>query len=379
MTFGGAFHGRRVLVTGDTGFKGAWLSIWLLELGADVTGYSLEPPTDPSLFAALDLGRRLRQVVADVRDRDRLVSEIAAARPEVIFHLAAQSLVSVGYSNPAETFEINTLGTVNLLEAARACDAVRAVVVVTSDKSYRNLDLGRPFVEDDAMGGHDPYSASKGAAELVTGAYRDSFFAGPDVAALASVRAGNVIGGGDWAAERIIPDCVRALTAGMPIVVRNPDAVRPWQHVLEPLSGYLELAARMLRDSQAYAGPWNFGPSAEDGSRPVRWVVERFLEVWGSGTWTSPIASIDAPREARLLGLDSSKARGELGWAPVWDASTAVARTATWYRDFGAGRSVTAARELVAGQVSEYVVAARVAGLAWASVAVAAGQPATSS
>ena len=379
MTFGEAFAGRRVLVTGDTGFKGAWLSSWLLELGADVTGYSLQPPTQPSLFRALDLETRLHQVVADVRDRDRLASAVAAARPEVIFHLAAQSLVGVGYSNPADTFAINTLGTVNLLEAARTCESVRAVVVVTSDKSYRNLDLGRPFLEDDAMGGHDPYSASKGAAELVTGAYRDSFFSGPDIAALASVRAGNVIGGGDWAAERIIPDCVRALTAGQPIVVRNPDAVRPWQHVLEPLSGYLELAARLLRDGKAYAEPWNFGPSAEDGSRAVQWVVERFLEAWGTGSWTAAVASINAPREARLLGLDSAKARDRLGWAPVWDASAAVARTATWYRDFGTGMSVTATRELVSGQLREYVGAARAAGRAWASEAVPAGRGAVSS
>jgi CDP-glucose 4,6-dehydratase len=260
------------------------------------------------------------------------------------------------------------MGTVNVLDAARSCDSVRAVVIITSDKCYQNLENGRAFCEDDAMGGRDPYSASKGCAELVTAAYRSSFFESGD-AVVASVRAGNVIGGGDWAVDRIIPDCVRALTAGEPIVVRNPDAVRPWQHVLEPLSGYLWLAARMLRDGKACEGPWNFGPTDADGARSVRWVVESFLEEWGSGSWTTPGADRQEPHEAHWLSLDSTRARERLGWAPVWDAAAAVRETAAWYRDYyqAAGpNSVDCARGLVDGQVRAYENAARAAGLPWA-------------
>lgn len=363
--FADAYRTRRVFVTGHTGFKGAWLAEWLGTLGADVTGYALDPPTQPSLFDALDLGSRLRHIVADVRDRDRLVSEVEAAQPSVIFHLAAQSLVRRAYSEPRETFETNVMGTVNVLEAARACASVRAVVIVTSDKCYQNPGTDsayRAFRETDAMGGRDPYSASKGCAELVTAAYRQSFFA--DGAAAASVRAGNVIGGGDWAADRIIPDCVRALTAGDPIAVRNPDAVRPWQHVLEPLSGYLWLAARLLRDGHRYEGAWNFGPTDEDGARPVRWVVERFLQEWGSGSWTTPADAGRQQHEAHRLTLDSGKAREQLGWAPVWGAQTAVRQTASWYREYY--RATTAARDLAERQVRAYEDDARATGLPWA-------------
>ncbi len=358
-----SYRARRIFVTGHTGFKGAWLAEWLGTLGAEVTGYALDPPTQPSLFDALGLGERLRHVVADVRDRDRLVAEVQAAQPSVIFHLAAQPLVRRAYAEPRETFETNVMGTVNVLEAARTCASVRAVVIVTSDKCYQNLETGRAFRETDAMGGRDPYSASKGCAELVTAAYRESFFA--DGAAVASVRAGNVIGAGDWAADRIIPDCVRALAAGEPIVVRNPDAVRPWQHVLEPLSGYLWLAARMLRDGRRYEGPWNFGPTDQDGARPVRWVVERFLEEWGSGSWTTPGDAVRQPHEAHGLSLDSAKAREQLGWAPVWDAQTAVRQTASWYREYH--RAAATARDMVDRQLQSYANDARAAGLPWAA------------
>jgi CDP-glucose 4,6-dehydratase len=357
-----AYAGRSVFVTGHTGFKGAWLAQWLTTLDADVAGYALDPPTRPSLFDALQLSDRIRHVVADVRDRGRLVDEVRAARPSVVFHLAAQSLVRRGYAEPRETFETNVMGAVNILEAARACPSVQAVVIVTSDKCYRNSESGRPFLETDAMGGRDPYSASKGAAELVTAAYRDSFFA--DGAAVASVRAGNVIGGGDWADDRIIPDCVRALTAGMPIVVRNPDAVRPWQHVLEPLSGYLWLAASMLRDGHRYDGAWNFGPSEGSDGRTVQWVVERFLAAWGSGTWTTPADAGTQPPEARQLRVDSTKARTELGWAPVWDAEAAVRHTASWYREHY--RMSETPRELVGRQLLAFEDDARAAGLPWA-------------
>ena len=357
-----SYAGRSVFVTGHTGFKGAWLAEWLGILGAEVTGYALDPPTQPSLFDAIDLGARLRHVVADVRDRGRLVAGVQAARPSVIFHLAAQPLVRQAYAEPHETFETNVMGTVNVLEAARACASVRAVVIVSSDKCYQNLETGRAFRETDAMGGRDPYSASKGCAELVTAAYRESFFA--DGAAVASVRAGNVIGGGDWAADRILPDCVRALAAGEEIVVRNPDAVRPWQHVLGPLSGYLWLAALLLRDGRRYEGPWNFGPTDQDGARPVRWVVERFLEEWGSGSWTTPADAGQQPHEAHWLSLDSARAREQLAWAPVWDAEAAVRQTAAWYREYH--RAAATARDLVGRQLQAYEDDARAAGLPWA-------------
>ena len=364
MTLPETFANRRVFVTGHTGFKGAWLAEWLATLGAEVSGYALDPPTQPNLFDALDLGGRLHHVVADIRDHDRLESEVRAADPSVIFHLAAQALVRRAYDEPRETFATNVMGTANVLEAARACPSVRVVVVVTSDKCYQNLETGRAFRETDAMGGRDPYSASKGCAELVTAAYRDSFFA--DGAAVASVRAGNVIGAGDWAADRIIPDCVRALTAGRPIRVRNPDAVRPWQHVLEPLSGYLWLAALMLRDPHRYEGAWNFGPRDTAGDKPVRWVVERFLDEWGSGLWTTPAGGGHQPHEAHNLRLDSAKAREQLGWAPVWDAQTAVRQTATWYREYY--RAAATARRLVEHQLQAYQDDARAAGLPWARV-----------
>src|SRR5664280_2112891 len=358
-----SYRGRRVFVTGHTGFKGAWLAEWLTTLGVGVTGYALDPPTQPNLFDALDLGVRLKHVVADIRDRERVVADVQAAEPSVIFQLAAQALGRGAYAEPRETFETNVLGTVNVLEAARVCPSVRAVVIVTSDKCYQNLETGRPFVETDAMGGRDPYSASKGCAELVTAAYRDSFFA--DGAAVASARAGNVIGGGDWAADRIIPDSVRALAAGDPIVVRNPDAVRPWQHVLEPLAGYLWLGARMLREGRRYEGAWNFGPTDQAGDHSVRWVVERFLGEWGTGSWVTAGGTEPKPHEAHRLSLDSAKARDQLGWAPVWDAQTAVSRTASWYREYY--RAPAAARELVENQIRAYEDDARTAELPWAA------------
>jgi CDP-glucose 4,6-dehydratase len=330
VMFSGTYAGRRVFVTGHTGFKGSWLSYWLTQLGADVTGYALEPPTEPSLFEALDLDGLVRHIIADVRDADRLADELRTARPEVVFHLAAQPIVRESYSQPRATFDTNVMGTVNLLEAVRACDSVAATVVVTSDKCYRNHDDGRPFVEDDAMGGRDPYSASKGCAELVAAAYSESFF-GTGAAGVASARAGNVIGGGDWAPDRIVPDCVRALTAGRPLQVRNPDAVRPWQHVLEPLAGYLLLGAALVGDARAFEGAWNFGPAVEEGALTVRWVVDQFIEEWGSGSWLTPEKGAPQPHEAHVLSLDSSKAKARLGWAPVWGSTEAVRRTAAWY------------------------------------------------
>jgi CDP-glucose 4,6-dehydratase len=357
------YRAGRVFVTGHTGFKGSWLTEWLLGLGAQVTGYGLEPPTAPSLFDALGLGSRIKHVVADVRDRDRVVAEIQAAAPTVIFHLAAQALVRRAFAMPRDTFEVNVMGTVNVLEAARSCPSVKSVVIVTTDKVYLNAETGFPFREGDPLGGTDPYGASKGAAELVIGAYRESFFGGG--AAIASARAGNVIGGGDWAPDRIIPDSVRALVAGEPIVVRNPDAVRPWQHVLEPLSGYLQLGALLLHEGSRYSGAWNFGPTEERSDEPVRWVVDQFIGHWGSGSWTAYRGIEAQPHEAQRLSLDSAKARDLLGWAPVWDPQTAVGRTAAWYRDYyGAPEQ---ARELVNDEVAAYVADANVAGVRWAA------------
>lgn len=363
MPLGDSYSERNVFVTGHTGFKGAWLAEWLVTMGSRVTGYALDPPTQPNLFDALDLPSRLQHVSADIRDAGRLAAEVQAAQPSVIFHLAAQAIVRRAYADPRETIETNVMGTVNLLEAARACPSVRAVVVVTSDKCYENHDADQVFRETDPMGGRDPYSASKGCAELVTAAYRHSYFA--DGATVASVRAGNVIGGGDWAADRIIPDCVRALTAGDPVIVRNPAAIRPWQHVLEPLSGYLRLGALMLHDGQPYEGAWNFGPTDQGGDRPVRWVVERFLREWGSGSWSTPPDASVEPPEAMRLSLDSTKARQRLGWAPVWDGEQAVRQTASWYREYY--RAPVAARDLVDDQLRAYQGDAHAAGLPWAT------------
>lgn len=359
--FGGAFEGRRVLVTGHTGFKGSWLSEWLLRLGAHVTGYALEPPTDPSLFAELGLEDRIEHVIGDVRDPAHLREVLASAQPEIVFHLAAQPLVRLSYDEPVETYDTNVMGTVNLLEAVRTCPSVRVCIVVTSDKCYENRETGQAYREDDAMGGFDPYSSSKGCAELVTGAYRRSFFGPEAYASIASVRAGNVIGGGDWALDRIVPDCVRALQAGEPIVVRNPDSVRPWQHVLEPLSGYMHLAARMWDEGHALEGPWNFGPE-EQGTVRVRQVVDAIVEAWGSGSWTGPEATLAQPHEAKLLALDIEKARTVLGWHPVYEVERTLQVTAAWYSARHAGASVP---ELTRADIAAYQDAAARKGAAW--------------
>lgn len=354
--FGGAFAGRRVLVTGHTGFKGSWLCEWLLALGAEVSGFALEPPTDPSLFDDLGLARRIaRHRIGDVRDLAQLRSAIAEVAPEIVFHLAAQPLVRLSYEEPVQTYATNVMGTVNVLEAVRSCGSVRAVVNVTSDKCYENRETGQAYRETDAMGGRDPYSSSKGCAELVTAAYRRSFFGEESGVRIASVRAGNVIGGGDWAADRIIPDCVRALSAGVPVVVRNPDAVRPWQHVLEPLSGYLLLATRLLAGDAAFDGAWNFGPEP-DGAVRVREVVDAMVAAWGSGSWTAPDAAGPQPHEAHLLALDITKAREELGWRPLYDVTKAVGTTAGWYAARHAGADVGA---LTRDDIAAYAARAR--------------------
>lgn len=326
------WRGRRVFITGHTGFKGSWLALWLADLGATVTGYSLPPPTQPSLFDQAKLSGVINHIEGDVCDLAGLEAAITAARPEVVFHLAAQSLVRYSYDHPIETYATNVMGTANLLDVCRRVAEVQAVVCVTSDKCYENREWLWPYRENDPMGGYDPYSSSKGAAELVISGYRRSFYgAGKGVA---SVRAGNVIGGGDWALDRLIPDIIRALQAGQRPLIRSPGSIRPWQHVLEALGGYLLIAERLLQGDEAAASGWNFGPDESD-AKPVRWIVERMLSTWGTTGWDCPEGI--QPHEARILRLDCSKARSELGWRPAMRLEEALDMVVQWYRSVSDG------------------------------------------
>jgi len=328
----GFWSGRRVFITGHTGFKGAWLCIWLSRLGARITGYALDPPTSPSLFELAKVSDLLHHhYIADVRDAERLRQAIAEDEPEIVIHMAAQPLVRDSYSIPVATYEINVMGTVNLLEAIRSCASVRAVVNVTTDKCYENHEQNRGYSEDDRLGGYDPYSSSKACSELVAAAYRSSFF-NPNFfeshrVAIATARAGNVIGGGDWATDRLIPDCIRSLLEGEEIIVRNPAAVRPWQHVLEPLSGYLQLAERLYSDGLVCAGPWNFGPLDGD-VKSVEWIVQRLCSLWGDGAYL--VDRGGHPHETGFLSLDSSKAVMQLPWYPRWNLDQALNSIITW-------------------------------------------------
>lgn len=337
----GFWQNKKVFVTGHTGFKGSWLTLWLLKLGAEVHGYALEPPTEPSLFNLLGLNSpspQLSSQIADIRDSSALATAIQQAQPEIVIHMAAQPLVRDSYLIPVDTYAINIMGTVNMLEAIRHCPSVRAVVNVTTDKCYENREWVWGYREDEPMGGFDPYSSSKGCSELVTAAYRSSYFNPARYAehgvAVASARAGNVIGGGDWASDRLIPDCIRAILANEPVRVRNPHAIRPWQHVLEPLSGYLMLAQSLYEQGPACAEAWNFGPG-DDDARPVEWIVRSLCEQWGH----TPGYTIDKgphPHEANYLKLDCSKARTSLGWWPHWgldDALTAIIEWTAAYRN----------------------------------------------
>ncbi len=354
------YAGTRVLVTGHTGFKGAWLVTWLLNLGARVSGYALEPPTDPSLFDQLGLSSEMTDQRGDIREFKTFNAFLEEANPEIVFHLAAQSLVRDSYERPLETVEANTLGTAHVLDAVRQLGRPTVVIVVTSDKCYANREWLYGYREDDPMGGYDVYSASKGAAELLVDSWRMSFFH-PDRLSehgvrLASVRAGNVIGGGDWAKDRIVPDCVRALAAGHSIPVRNPSAVRPWQHVLEPLYGYMKLgailldSARPLPERSKYCSPFNFGPLLAS-HQPVRSLVDRLIERWGAGSWED-LSDPSAVHEAQLLQLSIEKTFHMLDWHPCWDFSETVRQTADWYRAVtGEGAS---AMEVTMGQISAY-------------------------
>ncbi len=318
---------QRVLVTGHTGFKGAWLSLWLRSMGAEVTGLSLAPATEPSLFGLAGLEQDTRSRIGSIVDRPFVDQVIAESNPTVIFHLAAQALVRASYDDPADTFATNVVGTANVMDAARSAADLRAIVSVTSDKCYENQEWDWGYRENEPMGGHDPYSASKGCAELVTAAMRSSYYQQDGRVGVGSARAGNVIGGGDWAKDRLIPDIVKAFSAGTEVVIRRPEAIRPWQHVLEPLSGYLLLAQR-LAEGQAAEG-WNFGPADRD-ARPVAWMVEHMAERWGGdATWR---VERDGPHEATLLKLDCSKANRHLGWSPRLDLETTLDWLVDWYR-----------------------------------------------
>jgi CDP-glucose 4,6-dehydratase len=337
------YRGRTVLVTGHTGFKGSWLCLWLRELGARVVGFSLAPPTEPNHYRLLGLD--MESVLGDVRDASAVQAVVDSAQPAIVFHLAAQPLVRLSYRRPVETLSANILGTMNVYEACRAVGCVRAIVSITSDKAYENRESSTGYRETDPMGGSDPYSCSKGCAELITSCYRSSYFPARGYGSahrtlLASARAGNVIGGGDWAEDRLIPDAVRAAARGEAAALRNPRSVRPWQHVLEPLSGYLLLGSRLLQGRTEFAEAWNFGPD-EQGAVAVEAVVDKMQKCWpGLRCVVTPDPS--GPQETKVLKLDSTKARERLGWRPVWDWAEAVERTALWYRRYheqGAVRS----------------------------------------
>jgi CDP-glucose 4,6-dehydratase len=347
------WRGKRVFLTGHTGFKGGWLALWLQRMGAELTGYALTPPTNPSLFDAARVGEGMVSHIADIRDAAALREAMRAARPEVVLHLAAQPLVRASYDDPVGTYATNVMGTVHLLEAVRATPGVRAVVNVTTDKCYENREWIWPYRETDPMGGYDPYSNSKGCAELVTAAYRSSFFnpalAGEHGVAIASARAGNVIGGGDWALDRLLPDIIAAFAAGQPVVIRSPHAIRPWQHVLEPLSGYLMLAERLFADGPMWGEGWNFGPRLED-ARPVSDIVARMTAKWGKGaSWR--LSEGDHPHEATFLKLDISKATERLGWQPRLRLAQALDFTVEWAQRRAAGEDM---REVCLDQIARY-------------------------
>ena len=352
----GFWRGRRVFLTGHTGFKGGWLALWLADAGAEVHGFALPAPTEPSLFEAVGVAGVLAgHTIGDIRDSDAVTRAIEAARPEIVFHLAAQPLVRLSYAEPLATFATNVMGTAHVLEAARRVGTVRALVSVTTDKCYENREWDWSYRESDALGGHDPYSASKACAEIVTAAWRTSYsgegYPGEGAPRIASARAGNVIGGGDWALDRLVPDALRALDAGTTLSVRRPAAVRPWQHVLEPLAGYVRLAERLWDDAGA-AQAWNFGPVEAD-ARPVSWILDRLARALPELRWQ--VEGADAGvHEAGLLKLDSARARARLGWAPKWRIGTALDRTAEWHRAWREGADMGA---FTRAQIANYEAA----------------------
>jgi CDP-glucose 4,6-dehydratase len=322
------WQGKRVFLTGHTGFKGSWISLWLSSLGAKVKGYSLPPPTTPSLFEEAKIELVVDSQIGDIRDFQTLKKSIVDFNPDILIHMAAQPLVRYSYDAPVETYETNVIGTVNVFEAARACKSLRAIINITTDKCYENDGRSIGYRESDAMGGYDPYSSSKGCAELVTSAYRRSFLQEQGIG-LASVRAGNVIGGGDWAEDRLIPDILKSFEKNELVVIRNPKATRPWQHVLEPLSGYLILAERLYNNQDDYAEGWNFGPNEQD-VKPVEWILDKMIEKWPDANWK--LDKNSNPYEASFLQLDISKAKSKLGWEPVWKLSHTLGKIVEWHK-----------------------------------------------
>jgi CDP-glucose 4,6-dehydratase len=367
--FRSIFKGKKVFVTGHTGFKGSWLCEWLLLLGAEVTGFSLPAPTRPALFEQLALANRLHHLTGDVRDPQMLEKAIETAQPDFVFHLAAQAIVRESYLHPFDTFEVNTMGTARLLDALRGIKKPCAAVFITTDKCYENREWIHGYREEDPLGGHDPYSASKAGAEMVIHSYRRSFF-GSHPVKIASARAGNVIGGGDWAADRIVPDCIRALRKGEAIPVRNKLATRPWQHVLEPLSGYLWLAASLAHPELASSAPlllssaFNFGPG-HDANRTVADLVVEVLKHW-PGRWEDR-SDPNALHEAKLLQLSTDKAHALLGWSSVWKFSTTIEKTIAWYQTVGMQHDAAKAANLTASQINNYTIDAAAGGVRWAA------------
>jgi len=367
--FQAIYGGRTVLVTGHTGFKGSWLALWLTQLGATVVGVSLDPPSEPSHFRVCRMTDKVVDERADIRNYEALVEAVGRHRPEIIFHLAAQPIVRRAFIDPRETFEVNVMGTVNVVEAARRCPSVRAVLVATSDKCYRDVGQVWPYRETDPLGGHEPYAGSKACAEIVVEVYRQKRFQHhaepPSSVSVASARAGNVIGGGDWAADRLVPDVVRAIGERRNVIIRNPNATRPWQHVLDCLAGYLQLAAQLCSHPGRYEDAWNFGPS--DGEPlPVAELVRRILDRWPAHQ-TSLVIEADPPgKEAYALRVDSSKALHNLGWKPCWPAAMALDATIAWYRAF-AERPGEDMRALSVAQIEDYTNSAMAVGAKWAS------------
>jgi len=343
--FNAFYKGKKVFITGHTGFKGSWLCLWLHSLGAKVIGYALDPPTDPSLFELCRIDELVQSTIADIRDGVALTNAMLTAKPDIIIHMAAQPLVRDSYKIPVETYATNVMGTVNLFEATRHCKTVKAVINVTTDKCYENKEWAWGYRENEPLGGYDPYSNSKACSELVTLAYRSSYFNPKDHAAhgvgVASARAGNVIGGGDWAQDRLVPDCIRAILKGEKVIIRNPQAIRPWQHVLEPLAGYLMLAQKLYEDGPRYSEAWNFGPDDSD-AKPVEWLVKELCAKWGN-TASYALDAGKHPHEAHYLKLDCSKAKTVIGWRPLWDLEKAIDSIIEWTKAYAWKRDVTAA------------------------------------
>ena len=353
--FNGTYQHRKVLITGHTGFKGSWLCLLLNKLGAEIYGYALDPPTNPSLFVEAKIGDLITSTIGDIRDYNFLLETLKNIQPEIIIHMAAQPLVMESYRNPRETYEINVMGTVNLFDAARQVGSVKAILNVTTDKCYENKEWHWGYRENEPMGGYDPYSNSKGCSELVTASFRSSFFNSKDYSkhgvAVASARAGNVIGGGDWADDRLIPDFIRSISKGEKVKIRSPYAIRPWQHVLEPLTGYLALCEKLFTNGHAFAEAWNFGPDDKD-AKNVEWITKTICDLWADGAQFE-IDTNPQPHEANYLKLDCSKAKAELGWIPKWDIETTLKSIVDWNKSFIKGDDMLTVTE---NQINDYFV-----------------------